>query len=138
KLVNSAVAWLLMIVPVYTVAGFIDFVILNVIEYWTGENPVTMSAGDKDTQIVEKDGIKYQITATQNRFDVRELAGEKRQVSLIFEEDLNAWFVESSQGLIKIAEYQSENPDDLVLHFPDQKSLSVNLSTHPYPLEYAR
>jgi len=138
KLVNSAVAWLLMIVPVYGVAGFIDFVILNVIEYWTGENPVKMSATDRETQIVEQDGITYQITATQNRFDIVELNGQEREVSLLFDEELNAWFVESSQGRTKIAQYQGENCDDLVLYFPDEKSLTVNLTTHPYPLEYAQ
>ena len=70
KFVNSAVAWLLIIIPVYGVAGFIDFVILNVLEYWTGENPVKMSAGETDTQIVSKDGKEYQITASKNRFDI--------------------------------------------------------------------
>ena len=33
KWVNSAVMWVLMIVPVYEVAGFIDFAILNLIQF---------------------------------------------------------------------------------------------------------
>ena len=135
KLANSAVAWLLIIIPVYEVAGLIDFVILNVIEYWSGENPVKMSAGERETQIVKKDGKEYQITATKNRFDVSELNSEGPQISLVYSEDLNAWFVESARERVKIAEFNENDQNNLVLIFPDQKTMSINLATHPYPLQ---
>jgi hypothetical protein len=136
KFANSAVMWILFIVPVYEVAGFIDFVILNVIEFWTGENPVKMSEGDRETQIVKKDGKEYQITATKNRLTVMDLANKDRHVSLIYKEDSNSWYVETQDGLVKVAEYAENNQDNLVLIFPDQKTFSIDLTTHPMPLEY--
>lgn len=41
------------LVPVYGVAGFLDAVIINSIEFWTGKNPMTAS-----TKVTEKDGTK--------------------------------------------------------------------------------
>jgi hypothetical protein len=40
------------IVPVYGVAGFLDAVVLNSIEFWTGKNPMTAST----TKSWEQDG----------------------------------------------------------------------------------
>jgi len=41
KYVRSATTWVFVIVPVYGFAALLDFVIFNVIEFWSGENPVT-------------------------------------------------------------------------------------------------
>ncbi|HTY38561.1 MAG TPA: DUF3332 family protein [Bacteroidota bacterium] len=43
KFVNELGFLVMNIVPVYGVAGFIDAVLLNTIEFWTGKNPVTTS-----------------------------------------------------------------------------------------------
>ncbi|HWS15098.1 MAG TPA: DUF3332 family protein [Candidatus Methylomirabilis sp.] len=40
KYVRSAATWIFVIVQVYTVAALLDFIVFNVIEFWTGENPV--------------------------------------------------------------------------------------------------
>jgi len=38
KYVRSAATWLFM--PLYGITGLLDFVVFNVIEFWSGENPV--------------------------------------------------------------------------------------------------
>lgn len=40
KYVRSAVTWIFAIVQVYTVAALVDLIVFNVIEFWSGENPV--------------------------------------------------------------------------------------------------
>jgi len=40
KYLRSAVTWLFVIIPVYGVAGLLDFFVLNVIEFWQGKNPM--------------------------------------------------------------------------------------------------
>jgi hypothetical protein len=47
KYLRSAVTWLFVIIPVYGVAAFLDFVIFNLVEFWTGENPVGGEAVSK-------------------------------------------------------------------------------------------
>ena len=44
KFVRELVFLGLNIVPVYGIAGFIDAVVANTVEFWTGENPVTMGS----------------------------------------------------------------------------------------------
>jgi hypothetical protein len=45
KFVNELGFLVMMIVPVYGVAGFIDAIVLNTIEFWTGKNPMAQSDG---------------------------------------------------------------------------------------------
>lgn len=40
KYVRSAATWIFVIVPVYEVVALLDLIVFNVIEFWTGENPV--------------------------------------------------------------------------------------------------
>ena len=40
KYVRSAATWIFVIVQVYTVAALLDLIVFNVIEFWSGENPV--------------------------------------------------------------------------------------------------
>jgi hypothetical protein len=42
KFVRSLVFDVLVIVQVYTIAGLVDWAVLNVIEFWTGKNPVVI------------------------------------------------------------------------------------------------
>ena len=49
KYLRSAVTWLL-IIP-YGVAGFLDFAVFNLIEFWSGENPIV---GGQQTRVYAK------------------------------------------------------------------------------------
>lgn len=40
KYVRSAATWIFVLVPVYGFAALLDLIVFNVIEFWTGENPV--------------------------------------------------------------------------------------------------
>ena len=40
KYVRSATTWIFVIVQVYTVAALLDLIVFNVIEFWSGENPI--------------------------------------------------------------------------------------------------
>jgi len=46
KWVQELVFLVMVIVPVYGVATFIDAIVLNTIEFWTGENPVSAAVID--------------------------------------------------------------------------------------------
>jgi len=50
KWVNELVFLAMYILPVYALAGFVDVVILNTVEFWSGKNPMTskvITEGDK-------------------------------------------------------------------------------------------
>ncbi|MEN6624902.1 MAG: DUF3332 family protein [Candidatus Sumerlaeia bacterium] len=51
KIFQSIVMWVFIIIPVYGVAMFVDAIVLNVMEFWTG-NVVQIGS-------VERDGVQY-------------------------------------------------------------------------------
>lgn len=59
KFVSSLVFWILIILPVYEVAGVADFLILNVIEFWTGNQLVAQG----QTKIITKDGVTMELSS---------------------------------------------------------------------------
>jgi hypothetical protein len=42
KFLSTVIMWVFMIIPVYGVCTFIDGFVLNLIEFWTGSNPLAM------------------------------------------------------------------------------------------------
>jgi hypothetical protein len=75
KFVRELVFLGLNIVPVYSVAGFIDVIITNSVEFWTGTNPVSMSSTikvDSTTKVKKvasvKDGLRVMSLETY-KFD---------------------------------------------------------------------
>jgi hypothetical protein len=59
KFVRELVFLGLNIVPIYGVAGFIDAVVANTVEFWTGENPISMTGSVKvdSATVVKKVGV---------------------------------------------------------------------------------
>lgn len=92
---------------VYGIAGLIDSVVLNLIEFWTGSNPLAMNEGDVEMQIVKKGGEKYKITATKNKFNVKQLTGEEagREANLVYNPENLSWNVEANDQSFMVAQY---------------------------------
>jgi hypothetical protein len=65
KWINTMVHVAFWIVPVYQIILFGDFVLLNTIEFWTGENPV-------DTASVDNKGVAH-IAVGDKQYTVRPL-----------------------------------------------------------------
>ncbi|MCD4736889.1 MAG: DUF3332 domain-containing protein [Bacteroidales bacterium] len=132
KAVQELVFVAFVIIPVYGVTLFIDAIVLNSIEFWGGGNPVSMNEGDEEIQIVERGGIKYQITATKNMFHVEQLTGEKKGQSynLIFVENESAWYVEANNIKHKVADLNitGENSVNYNLYKPDGTVIQIDPS----------
>jgi hypothetical protein len=138
KWVNSIVMWVLFIVPVYEVVGFVDLVILNVIEHWTGKNPVAMGPGESETQIVQMDGKTYEITASMNRFDINVISDEEitRTISLVYDSAAKSWYAQNEEiGNIKLAELDEDNLNILHLIEPNGEIVNVDLESNNIILE---
>ncbi|MBI5418596.1 MAG: DUF3332 family protein [Deltaproteobacteria bacterium] len=58
--VRSALTWVLVIVPVYGFSAFLDLVLFNVIEFWSGENPVA-SAPSTKVYVMGEDRVQLTI-----------------------------------------------------------------------------
>ena len=127
KFVNTAVMWVLMILPVYEACGFIDLFVLNTIEFWTGENPLAMNETDMDFKIVETGNKVYVIKATKNRFDITQIEGVNsgQSIAVVFDPENQQWLLISDSNTQVIAKLDK---NILSLLYPDGKSNQIDLS----------
>ena len=80
KFVNEVVFVALHVVPVYPIALFVDGVVLNSVEFWTGESLV---AEPGETKIVKNaQGVDVQVTALENGYTISD---GKTAMNLIYD-----------------------------------------------------
>ena len=94
----------LVIAPIYAFTLFVDALLFNTIEFWSGKNPISMKEGEKDIKVVENNNKIYQITASKNRFDITQLQGPNKGVSesLIYDPEASAWFLETECNIYQL------------------------------------
>lgn len=92
KLVNEIVFVCFWILPVYEVSALADLLVINTIEFWSGDNPVAcgtkMIDGKDGKYLVECDGKGYTITSMNDKSIVR----------LDFDADEQTWSVALPSG----------------------------------------
>jgi hypothetical protein len=123
KWLNTLCFWVFCWLPVYGIAGFADVCFLNVIEFWTGSNPMAMNDGQIERQLIENDGKTFEMVATQNRLDIRQIDDPTNTVSLVFEPTTGEWQLISNGQTRTVA---TVSGDQLRLIAPDG---SVNSMT---------
>ena len=94
KFVNAIVGFFLMPI-VGGVTLFIDSVVLNTIEFWSGDNPMAVG---KTRQIVGQDGKAYAVTTLKNGYEVKAANGET--TLLTYDKASDAWSV-SQNGVTR-------------------------------------
>lgn len=93
KFLKTLMFYVLNIVPVYGIAGFLDVVIFNLVEFWSGSNPIAMAEGQYEEQFAKIDGQDYKITATKNKMSFQKI--EDGQLvdmgEMVFSEEESKW-----------------------------------------------
>lgn len=92
KFVNEIVFFAFWIVPVYEVSALADVLVINSIEFWSGDNPIASGKkvidGKDGRYMVECDGKGYTITSENDKSIVR----------LDFDKEDNTWSVALPTG----------------------------------------
>lgn len=91
KFINELVFFAFWIIPVYEVTSVADLIVLNSIEFWSGNNPVEASV-----KIVETEQGNYYIACDSKGYDITTPAGDV--VRLDFEEASSTWSVKTDEG----------------------------------------
>jgi hypothetical protein len=108
KFVNNLIFWGLNIIPVYGLFMFGDLIIFNVLEFWTGSNPIAMADGEVETQIAVVNDQKVKMTAEKNSFKIEILEGEKTGeiLEMVYTPDNKTWNAKKGDKLIKLASFK--------------------------------
>ena len=83
KWVNELLFIAMNIVPVYSCAMFVDAVVLNTIEFWTGKKPTLKVQVVKNSQ-----GQDVEVTAMENGY---KFTSNGESMNLVFNEEAQAW-----------------------------------------------
>ncbi len=122
KFVNELVFIALWIVPVYEIAMLADILVINSIEFWTGDNPVA-DAGTVKT-IDGKDGI-YTVETREDGYTIQK-EGDEKVVDLNFDKAAKTWSVEADGESHKLLTFT--DGDEVVMYLPDGQEMNVSLN----------
>ena len=130
KFLDNVIFWVLNIIPVYGLFFVGDVIIFNVIEFWSGSNPIAMQEGEMEKQILEKDGNIFEMIATKNRIQVTVIDGKDKgqKMDLIYKPHEKSWNAVKQNGdIIKLASIE----DGLyVMHMPNGDQVKMDPYTN--------
>ncbi len=78
----------LVITPAYGFAATADALVLNTIEFWTGNNPMAMKVGTTK-QVMGNDGKYYAVTTNKNGYDIKTPKGD--MISFVYDKRTDSW-----------------------------------------------
>lgn len=122
KFVNELVFIAFWIVPVYEISALADVLVLNSIEFWSGNNPVA-DVGNVQT-IDTKNGI-YTVETKKDGYHIQK-EGETKSMDLVFDGTEKSWSVEANGKATKLLKFKSDN--EVVMFLPDGKEMNVELN----------
>ncbi len=136
KWINSLVFVGLNIVPVYGIAATVDALILNTVEFWTGDNPMGQNSKRKMEKLVENENGTYKITAKRNTILIEGISGidQGKKIKMKIDEENKQLFLEKEGELIKLAEFD-EIAQTVRVFLPDGNSMEIDPSISD-PLAY--
>lgn len=126
KFLDNLVFWALCIVQVYSLFIVGDVLLFNLLEFWTGSNPIAMADGESETQYANVKGTDVRMTASKNKFDIVILSGENegKEVNLLFVPEDKSWNAIGENGaLIKLA---SMEDGFYLIHTPEGETISID------------
>ena len=113
KFVNAIVGFVLM--PICgSVSLLVDSLVLNTIEFWTGDNPVAENIG-KTQNVMGSDGVLYAVKTLRNGYEIKSPTGEV--VYFLYDKKNDSWSV-SQNGVTK----------EIFRFNEDGKSIKVNVN----------
>lgn len=121
KFVNAIVGYIL--VPIVgSICGFVDVLILNTIEFWSGDNPVEANIG-KTQQVMGQDGRIYAVTTLKNGYEVKAPNGEITH--FIHNSKENSWSMEQNGITKEIFRFNNDGTIQANVN-GEQKSFTLN------------
>lgn len=122
KFVNEVVFVALWIVPVYEVCAIADILVINSIEFWSGENPVEAGIVKK----VQGENGVYTVETLDNGYQIENEAGQ--QVDLVYDKDSNTWSAVANGDSTKILKMKEDGK--AIVYLPNGEERTVELSNN--------
>lgn len=121
KYINTFVFWAFCILPVYEACGFIDVFVLNLIEFWTGSNPLAINADSETHKQFVNNGKTYDVTMGKGMITIAETKGPDagKRATLTFNKKEAAWYLTAEGTTRMVASFDPKPLHTVNLYQPD-------------------
>lgn len=110
KFVNEIVFVAMWILPVYELCFAADLLILNSIEFWSGENP---ALAQTQTKVIDGKDAKYLVASNEKGYTITNL--DTKQVTRFnFNAEENAWYLENNGEEVKLFTFVDDTHVDVI------------------------
>lgn len=99
KFVNELVFFAFWILPVYEITGVVDLIVLNSIEFWSGNKAIA-----DGTQFIDGKDARYEVTRDMAGYTITNLS-TKEVVRFDFDEADKSWSVSADGKSVKFMEF---------------------------------
>lgn len=129
KFVKTIVFWAFVIVPVYGTATFIDAVVLNLIEFWLGSNPLALNSDTETQKTFTANGKTYNVTIGKGSITILQTKGPDagKKITLNYRNDEKSWYLLDGISSTKIASFEAGSNNKVNLYYPDGRTISHNI-----------
>jgi len=78
--------------------------VLNTIEFWTGDNPLALKDSEKDSKIVQNGDDSYLLTTEKNKIHVEKIGGENlgENGDFIYDPETSQWVFTSENKVFNL------------------------------------
>ena len=121
KWVNELVFVACCILPVYEITLFVDGVVLNSIEFWTGKKALA-NAGEKKI-VKNNEGKNVEITAMENGYNLTDGA---TSMNFVFDEETKVWSAEYNNQTTNLIKIVDDNNAQLFLMNGDMMDVTLD------------
>ena len=121
KILNELI--FLVISPAYVICGAADVLVLNTIEFWTGDNPVASNVG-KTKQVMGSDGLMYAVTYLKDGYEIKNPNGEV--VEFVYDKKEKTWSMETEEGRVTLLKVKDKNTAEITLKNGQKMDVALN------------
>lgn len=121
---NKFLNWLIFIVisPAYVLCGVADILVINSIEFWSGDNPLAENVG-KTESVMGSDGKMYAVTTLEDGYEIKDPEGNV--VNFVYDKKENTWSM--VQDGKKTTLLRVKDKDTAEIYLKDGRAMDVTL-----------
>ena len=122
KFINAIVGFFLMPI-VGGITLFIDAVVLNTIEFWTGDNPVAENIG-KTQNVMGSDGVLYAVKTLRNGYEIKSPTGEITY--LLYDKKNDSWSINQNGVTQELFRFNEDHTSIKVVVNGESRDFALN------------
>jgi len=119
KFVNEVVFLAMWIVPVYEISMLADILVLNTIEFWTGDNPVQAGI----VKEVQGENGMYTVETLEDGYSITDEEGQT--MSLLYDKETSIWSAAAGNDVVKLVKIEDGNA---IVYLPNGEEKNVALT----------